>query len=92
MIAFAGSVALVAGRIGGRPAAVTAFGLGALSGIELLDKLNTGVTVLALGLIAVAAAPARRRTLALPFAAERSARLPSAGRPLGNRSRRSTTT
>jgi hypothetical protein len=68
-LTFIGAAALVAGRPTGRWAPALATGLGALAGISLLDKLNTGVTVVALGVIALAAAPSPRRTLWLPYAA-----------------------
>ena len=48
--------------------AALALGLGALAGVAVLDKLNTGVTVAALGVIGIAASPSPRRALALAYA------------------------
>jgi hypothetical protein len=75
VLAFVGAVALVGERIRGPAAQALALALGLLAGIELLDKLNTGVTVAALGIVAVAAAPAPRRTLVVPYAAGAAAAL-----------------
>jgi hypothetical protein len=69
VVAFIAGVALVAGRPQGRAAQALALGLGTLVGIELLVKLNTGVSIAALGLVAVAAAPSPRRAVVAPFAA-----------------------
>ena len=68
VIAFTGCVALTAGLAGGRRAQLVALGLGVLCGIELLSKLNAGVTVGLLGVVAVATAPSPRRTLVALFA------------------------
>ncbi|MEA2135388.1 MAG: hypothetical protein QOC68_3297 [Solirubrobacteraceae bacterium] len=75
VISFGGAVALVAARPRGRAAQALALGLGALAGIELLAKLNTGVSVAALGAVALAAAPAPRRALLVPYAAGAAAAL-----------------
>ena len=68
VLAFFGAVVVAAGRVHGRGAQGVALALGVLSGIELLSKLNAGVTVVALGAIAIAAAPSPRRALVAPFA------------------------
>jgi hypothetical protein len=68
VLTFIGAVALTAVLARGRRAPALAFGLGVLAGVTALDKLNTGVTVVALGLIGIAAAPSPRRRLALPYA------------------------
>ncbi len=68
VVTFIGAVALIAGLARGRWAPALAVGLGALAGLAVLDKLNTGVTVAALGVIGIAAAPSPRRRLALPYA------------------------
>jgi hypothetical protein len=68
VIGFAAAVALAAGLARSRPAALIALGLGVLSGIELLSKLNTGVTLAVLGVVAVLAAPSPRRLPAAAFA------------------------
>ncbi len=64
VIAFTGCVALTAGLVRGRHAQLVALGLGALCGIELLSKLNAGITLGLLAIVAVAAAPSPRRALA----------------------------
>jgi hypothetical protein len=61
VIGFAWAVALAAGLVEGRHATWLAAGLGVLAGIELLAKLNSGLTILVVGILAVAVAPARRR-------------------------------
>jgi hypothetical protein len=66
VVGFAWAVALAAGLLKGRHATWLAAGLGVLAGIELLAKLNTGVTILAVGIVAVAIPPARR-PLAIAF-------------------------
>jgi hypothetical protein len=68
VIAFTAAVALAAGLARSRRAGLVALGLGVLCGIELLSKLSTGVTVTALGVVAVLAAPAPRRLPAGAFA------------------------
>jgi hypothetical protein len=68
VIAFTGAVALAAGRARGGPAQAIALGLGALTGIELLSKVNAGITLAALAAVALAVAPAPRRALVAPFA------------------------
>jgi hypothetical protein len=69
VIGFAAAVALAAGLARSRPAALIALGLGVLSGIELLSKLSTGVTLAGLGVVAVLAAPSPRPRPAAAFAA-----------------------
>ena len=61
ILAFAWAVALAARLVEDRWATWLVGGLGVLTGVELLAKLNTGVTILALGILAVAVAPGRRR-------------------------------
>ena len=68
VIAFVGCVVLAAGLARERRAGLLALGLGTLAGIELLSKLNAGVTLAALGIVAVIAAPSPRRRLAALFA------------------------
>jgi hypothetical protein len=68
VVACIGAVALIAGLVGERWAPALALGLGALGGIAVLDKLNSGITVAALGVIGVAAARSPRRRLALSYA------------------------
>jgi hypothetical protein len=68
VIAFIGAVALVGGRVERGAAQAAALGLGALAGVMLLLKLNTGVTVAALGVVAVAAVPAPRRAVVGAYA------------------------
>ncbi len=68
VIAFAGAVALAAGRARGRAAQGLALALGVLCGIEGLAKLNTGAAIVALCVIALAVAPSPRRRLVAPFA------------------------
>jgi hypothetical protein len=58
VIGFTAAVAIAAGLARGRWEVVLALGLGLLTGIELLSKLNTGVT---LGAFAIIAAPSPRR-------------------------------
>ena len=61
ILAFAWAVALAARLVEDRWATWLVGSLGVLTGVELLAKLNTGVTILALGILAVAVSPARRR-------------------------------
>jgi hypothetical protein len=68
VIAFAGSVALAAGIARQRRADALALGLGVLCGLELLTKLNSGITLALLGAVALAAAPSPRRRLLAVFA------------------------
>jgi hypothetical protein len=68
VIGFTGAVALVGGFARGRWTAVLALGLGVLAGIELLSKLSTGITLAALGVVAVLAPAERRRLGAGAFA------------------------
>ena len=68
LLTFIGAVALVGGRPHGRWAPALALALGVLAGVSLLNKLNTGVTVAALGVVALAAAPSPRRPLVLSYA------------------------
>lgn len=68
VLACLGATALAAGRPRGRWAPALALALGALGGVFILDKLNTGITVVMLGVVAIAAAPSPRRALALPYA------------------------
>jgi hypothetical protein len=68
VIGFTAAVALTAGLARSRGPALIALGLGVLCGIELLSKLNTGITLTALGVVAVLAAPAPRRLPAATFA------------------------
>jgi len=75
VIAFIGAAALAGGQARGRVGLALAAGLGALAGIELLIKLNTGVTVTALGAVAVVAAPGPRRGPILAFAGAAAAAL-----------------
>jgi len=49
VLTFICATALVAGLAPGRWAPALALGLGALAGVALLEKLNTGITVVALG-------------------------------------------
>jgi hypothetical protein len=74
-IAFFAAVALAGGQARGRTGLAVAAGLGVLAGLELLIKLNTGVTVAALGVVAVAVAPGPRRGVVLAFAAGAAAAL-----------------
>ncbi len=74
-IAFFGAVALASGQARGRVGLAVAAGVGVLAGMELLIKLNAGVTVTALGAIAVVAAPGPRRALILAFAGAAAAAL-----------------
>jgi hypothetical protein len=67
VVGFSWAVVLAAGLLAERHATWLAAGLGVLTGVELLSKLSTGVTILLVGAIAVAVPPARRR-LALAFA------------------------
>lgn len=69
VIAFTAAVALAAGRVSGRGARAVALGLGVLTGVELLAKLNAGITLAAFGVIALLVAPRPRRALAAPLAA-----------------------
>src|SRR5215211_3163446 len=68
LLAFLWAVALTTVRL--RPARARAFAaaLGLLAGVELLAKLNTGVTVLPLAIVAVAGLRTDRRATALAFA------------------------
>jgi hypothetical protein len=67
LLTFIAAVALVAGRPRGRWAAALALALGVLAGISILDKLNTGITVVLLAIVGIAAAPAPRRPLILTY-------------------------
>jgi hypothetical protein len=60
VIGFAAAAALVSGRVEERRVPLVAAGLGALAALELLAKLNAGITLLGLAVIAVACAPAER--------------------------------
>ena len=60
VIGFAAAAALVSGRVEQRRALLIAAGLGALAALELLAKLNAGITLLGLSAIAIACAPAGR--------------------------------
>ena len=71
-VGFAWAVALAAGLVRDRQATWLAAGLGVLTGIEVLAKLNTGATILVLGTLAVVVSPARRR-LAIPYGAAAAA-------------------
>jgi hypothetical protein len=68
VIAFAGSVVLAAGIARSRGGAALALGLGVLSGLELLTKLNSGITLALFGGVALYAAPSPRRRPAALFA------------------------
>jgi hypothetical protein len=87
VIGFTAALALAAGRARGRPAQALALGLGALTGIELLSKLNTGITLAVLAAIALLVAPAPRRALLAPCAGAALAALVvgwlATGQPLG---------
>lgn len=71
VIGFTAAVVLAAGLAGPRGSPWIAAGLGFLTGVELLMKINTGITLALLGIAALAAAPAApaaRRPLAALFA------------------------
>ena len=91
VIGFAACVALAAGLAPAPCARVLAGGLGLLCGLELLGKINAGITLTLLGAVAVAAAPAGRRMLA-SLLARRSVARRGAGlardRPVAGRDRR----
>ena len=67
VIGFTAAVVLAAGLAGPRGAPLIAGGLGFLAGVELLMKINTGITLSLLAVAALAAAPAARRHLTAIF-------------------------
>jgi hypothetical protein len=68
VIGFAAAAALVAGRVEDRRRLLVAGGLGALAAVELLAKLNAGITLLGLAVITVACAPEGRARLGAALA------------------------
>ena len=61
VVGFAWAVALAARLVNDRHATWLAGGLGSLAGIELLAKLSSGATIVAVGILAVAVRTDRRR-------------------------------
>ena len=69
VVAFIGAIALLESVPGSRRSTVLAAALGVLAGVELLAKFNAGLTMLALGITALAFLPRTSRRPAVAFLA-----------------------